>query len=258
MQNPKMQTGQIELEIENLEILNKAKTLPFSVETSGFEISEEKRLKYRYLDLRRERMKKNLEARQKVIQFMRNYLQEEGFLEVETPVLSKSTPEGARDFLVPARLQPGNFYALPQSPQQYKQLLQVAGVEKYFQVARCFRDEDPRADRQAEHTQLDIETSFWEEKDIINLIEKLYTALAKKLFPEKRIAKIPFPRISYQTAMEKYNTDKPDLRKNKENPEELAFCFVTDFPMFQWNKKKKNGKRPTTLSPGQKQKTQKK
>ena len=172
MVNPKIETGKIELTPEKLEILSEAKTLPFSIDTAGYEINEEKRLKYRYLDLRRNRMRRNLEARQKVIQFMREFLQNKGFLEVETPVLTKSTPEGARDFLVPSRLQPGSFYALPQSPQQYKQLLQVAGIEKYFQIARVFRDEDPRADRQAEHTQLDIEMSFTSQEEVLVLVEE--------------------------------------------------------------------------------------
>jgi len=235
MQNPKIETGKVELEVENLKVLAKAKTLPFPVDTPGYEINEEARLKYRYLDLRRERMRKNLEIRQKVIQFMREYLIKEGFIEVETPILTKSTPEGARDFLVPSRLQPGKFYALPQSPQQYKQLLMVAGLEKYFQIARCLRDEDPRADRQAEHTQLDIEMSFVSQEDVLNLTEGLYSNLVKKLFPEKRILKIPFPRITYQEAMEKYKTEKPDLRQNKEEQNELAFCFITDFPMFEWH-----------------------
>jgi aspartyl-tRNA synthetase len=239
MRNPKIKTGQIEIEAENLEILSRAKTLPFSIETPGYEINEEKRLKYRYLDLRRERMRKNLEIRQKVIQFMREFLIKEGFIEVETPILTKSTPEGARDFLVPARLQPGKFYALPQSPQQYKQLLMVAGLEKYFQIAKCLRDEDPRADRQAEHTQLDIEMSFVKQKDILDLTERLYINLVKRIFPEKKISKFPFPRITYKEAIEKYKTDKPDLRENKKNPNELAFCFITDFPMFEWHEKEK-------------------
>ena len=235
MVNPKLETGRIELTPEKLEILSEAKTLPFPIDTSGYEINEETRLKYRYLDLRRERMRKNLEIRQKVIQFMKEILIKEGFIEVETPILTKSTPEGARDFLVPARLQPGKFYALPQSPQQYKQLLMIAGLEKYFQIARCFRDEDPRADRQAEHTQLDIEMSFINQEDILDLTEHLYTNLIKKLFPEKKITKIPFPRITYRETMEKYKTDKPDLRKSKKNLDELVFCFITDFPMFEWH-----------------------
>jgi len=235
MLNPKIETGSIELHSEKLEVFSEAKTLPFAIDTTGYEINEEKRLKYRYLDLRRERLRKNLEMRQKVIQFMRNFLIKEGFIEIETPILTKSTPEGARDFLVPARLQAGKFYALPQSPQQYKQLLQVAGIEKYFQVARVFRDEDPRADRQAEHTQLDIEMSFTSEEDILNLVERLYLDLVKKLFPEKRITKIPFIRMTYKEAMEKYKSDKPDLRNNKNNPDELAFAFIVDFPMFEWS-----------------------
>ncbi|MBZ9578724.1 aspartate--tRNA ligase [Patescibacteria group bacterium] len=235
MENPKIETGKIELQPKDLKTLSQAKTLPFSVETPGYEISEKIRLKYRYLDLRRKRLRKNLEIRQKVIHFMRDFLIREGFIEVETPILTKSTPEGARDFLVPSRLQPGKFYALPQSPQQYKQMLQVAGIEKYFQIARALRDEDPRADRQAEHTQLDIEMAFTKQKDVLDLIEKLYLNLVKRLFPKKKITKIPFPRVTCKEAMRKYKTDKPDLRKDKKNPNELAFCFITDFPMFKWH-----------------------
>jgi len=239
MVNPKIETGKIELEPETLDIFSEAKTLPFPVDASGYEVSEEKRLKYRYLDLRRERMRKNLEMRQKVIQLMREFLQKEGFIEVETPILTKSTPEGARDFLIPSRLQPGNFYALPQSPQQYKQLLMVAGLEKYFQICRCFRDEDPRADRQPEFTQRDLEMSFMDEDDILSLTERLYIEIVRKIVPEKKIFKIPFPRITYKTAMKKYNSDKPDLRRNKSDPEELAFAFIVDFPMFEWKKEEK-------------------
>jgi aspartyl-tRNA synthetase len=245
MKNPKIGTGDIELKAEELKIYSPAKTLPFSIESDGYEINEEKRLKYRYLDLRRKRLQKNLKIRQEVIYFMRTYLKERNFIEVETPILTKSTPEGARDFLVPARLQPGKFYALPQSPQQYKQLLMVAGLERYFQIARCLRDEDPRADRQAEHTQLDIEMSFVEQNDILDIIESLYIDICKKLFPEKRIMKIPFPRMTYKEAMTKYKSDKPDLRlrpshhPNEKDPNELAFCFITDFPMFEWHKGEK-------------------
>jgi aspartyl-tRNA synthetase len=239
MQNPKIETGQVEMEAESLEILSKAKTLPFAVDNDGYDVNEEKRLKYRYLDIRRGRMKNNLIQRQKVIHFMREFLIKEGFIEVETPVLTKSTPEGARDFLVPSRLQPGNFYALPQSPQQYKQLLMVSGLEKYFQIARCFRDEDPRADRQAEFTQLDMEMSFVEEEDVLKLIENLYSTLVKNIFPEKKIQKTPFPRIPYKEAMEKYGTDKPDLRADKNDANELAFCFIVNFPMFEWKKEEK-------------------
>jgi len=182
-------------------------------------------------------MIKNLIRRQKVVQFMRDFLQKEDFIEVETPILTKSTPEGARDFIVPSRLQPGKFYALPQSPQQYKQLLMVSGIEKYFQIARCLRDEDPRADRQAEHTQLDIEMSFIKQADVMEIIERLFIELIRKLYPEKKIQKIPFPRITYQRAMERYNSDRPDLRNNKTNSDLLAFCWVIDFPFFEKDEK---------------------
>jgi len=233
MVNPKIETGKIEISVENLKILSKAKTLPFSIDGKGYEINEEKRMKYRYLDLRRERMKRNMIERQRVIQFIRDFLQKDSFVEIETPILTKSTPEGARDFIVPSRLQPGKFFALPQSPQQYKQLLQIAGFERYFQIARCLRDEDPRGDRQPEHTQLDIEMSFVEQKDVMRLTENLFISLIKKLYPEKKIQEIPFPRLTYQKAMKKYDTDKPDLRKNKNNPDLLAFCWVIDFPFFE-------------------------
>ncbi len=233
MVNPKIKTGKIELAVEKLEVLSEAKTLPFSVDGQGYEINEEKRMEYRYLDLRRERMKKNLFKRQEVIRFMREFLQKEDFLEVETPILTKSTPEGARDFIVPSRLQPGKFYALPQAPQQYKQLLQVAGIERYFQIARCFRDEDPRADRQAEFTQLDLEMSFVGQEEVMAITEKLFIELIRKIYPEKKIQQIPFPRFSYQKAMKKYATDRPDLRRNKSNPNLLAFCWLVDFPFFE-------------------------
>ena len=218
MENLKMTGGDIEIQIEDIKILSEAKTPPFPIEGPGGDISEEIRLKYRYLDLRRQRMKINLETRHKIIQLMRNFLIKERFIEIETPIITKSTPEGARDFLVPSRLQPGKFYALPQSPQQYKQLLQVAGFERYFQVARCFRDEDPRSDRQAEFTQLDIEMSFVEQKDILDLIERLYIDLVRNLFPGKRITKSPFPVLTYKEVMEKYNTDNTDLREDKNYP----------------------------------------
>lgn len=239
MINPKIETGDIELEGKEINIFSQAKTLPFPINTSGYEIEENIRLKYRYLDLRRERLKKNLEVRQRVIHFMRSFLIKEGFLEVETPILTKSTPEGARDFLVPSRLYPGKFYALPQSPQQYKQLLMVSGIERYFQIARCLRDEDPRADRQPEFTQLDIEMSFVGVEDILDMIERLFVSLIKNLFPKKRITKIPFPRISYEFSIKNYHSDRPDLRENKSDEDELSFCFVTDFPMFEWKKEEK-------------------
>jgi len=233
MLNPKIETGKIELPAARLLILNEAKLLPFSVDGDGYDISEERRMKYRYLDLRRPRLKRNLIERHRVIEFIRDFLKKEKFIEIETPILTKSTPEGARDFVVPSRLQPGNFYALPQSPQQYKQLLQVAGLERYFQIARCFRDEDPRADRQAEFTQLDLEMSFIEQEDVIQLIEKMFIDLVKKHYPQKIIQEIPFPRITYQEAMAKYKIDRPDIRKDKNNKDLLAFCWVVDFPFFE-------------------------
>ncbi|MBI4138471.1 MAG: aspartate--tRNA ligase [Candidatus Wildermuthbacteria bacterium] len=237
MKNKEIATGGVELLARKLVILSQAKTMPFDIHGDGYDIDEEKRLTYRYLDLRRPRMAKNLKMRHLCIQFMRDFLLKEGFTEVETPVISKSTPEGARDYLIPSRLYAGKFYALPQSPQQYKQLLQVAGVEKYFQIVRCFRDEDPRADRQPEFTQLDIEMSFVEQEDVLNLIERLYTQLVGKFFPEKRVQKSPFPRYEYKDVMAKYNSDKPDLRENAQDPNELAFAFVVNFPMFEWKEK---------------------
>ena len=233
MVNPNEPNGEYEVEATALEILNPSKELPIPVDSDGGEISEEIRLKYRYLDLRRERMQRNLRLKHESSQFIRNYLTQKGFWEVETPILTKSTPEGARDFLVPSRLQPGKFYALPQSPQQYKQLLMVAGVEKYFQIARCFRDEDPRADRAyGEFTQLDLEMSFVGQEDILQLAEDLFTKLAAAVFPEKRIKQTPWPRLSHAEAKDKYGSDKPDLRENKNDPDELAFAWVIDFPLF--------------------------
>jgi len=241
-ENPDLLTGKVELLAKELKILSPAKTLPFSIDGDGYDISEEKRLKYRYLDLRRSRLKQNLKLRQEVIHFVRDFLKSKGFFEIETPILTKSTPEGARDFLVPSRLQPGKFYALPQSPQQYKQLLMVAGFEKYFQIARCFRDEDPRADRQAEFTQIDIELSFVSQEDILALIEEMIIGLVKNIFPQKHILQTPFPRLQYKEAMEKYGSDRPDLRKDKENSKELAFAFIVDFPMFEWSEEEKRWK----------------
>ncbi len=233
LKNPKIETGKIELAAEELEILNEAKTPPIPTDTDGYDVDEELRLKYRHIDLRRDRMRRNLKLKHEISQFIRNYLAEKGFWEVETPILTKSTPEGARDFLVPSRLQSGKFYALPQSPQQYKQLLMIAGVERYFQIARCFRDEDPRADRAyGEFTQLDLEMSFVEQEDILKLTEDLFTKMIKAIFPEKKITQMPWPRLSHKEAEEKYGSDKPDLRKDKSNPDELAFAWVIDFPLF--------------------------
>jgi len=232
--NPNIKTGQIEIEAKKYQILSKAKTLPFPINNDGYQIKEEVRLKYRYLDLRRERMKKNLFLRHRFLKTIRDFMDQEKFVEVETPILTKATPEGARDFLVPSRLQPGKFYALPQSPQQYKQLLMVAEIEKYFQIARCFRDEDPRADRAyGEFTQIDIEKSFTSPEEIREIVEKLLTFSIKKVFPEKKIYQIPFPKITYQQAINKYHSDRPDIRKDK-NPNLLAFCWIIDFPCFEW------------------------
>jgi len=233
MINEKIPTGQVELSVEELKVLSKAKTLPFAVDTNGMEINEEIRMKYRYLDLRRERMTQNLIMRHRVVKFIRDFLSAENFIEIETPILTKSTPEGSRDFVVPSRLQPGKFYALPQSPQQYKQLFMVAGMERYFQIARALRDEDSRGDRQFEHTQLDLEMSFVEREDVLELIERMLIALVEALFPHKKIQEIPFPRIPYSESMEKYGNDKPDLRKDKNDPNLLAFYWIIDFPFFE-------------------------
>ena len=233
MVNDKMPTGAYEISAQSLTILNRTDEMPLPVDTDGRDINEETRLRYRYLDIRRERMKDNLIARHKVIKFIRDFLSDRDFIEVETPNLSKSTPEGARDYLVPSRVQKGNFYALPQSPQQYKQLLMVGGIEKYFQVARCFRDEDTRGDRQPEFTQLDLEMSFVEREDVMALNEELLIKIVTTIYPEKKIQEIPFPRITYKDAMEKYGTDRPDMRTDKNDPNLLAFCWVIDFPFFE-------------------------
>ena len=231
--NPNLKTGKVEIQIEDLKIISVSRELPFPITGDGYNIDEEIRNKYRYLDLRRPRMAKNIRIRSKVASFMRNWLLNADFVEIETPILTKTTPEGARDFLVPSRLQQGKFYALPQSPQQYKQLLMVAGMERYFQLARCFRDEDPRRDRAyGEFTQLDMEMSFVTQEDILALTEKMFTELVKEIFPEKKILNSPWPRISHKDAVKKYGSDKPDLRKDKSNPNELAFAWIVDFPLF--------------------------
>lgn len=232
--NPDLETGRVEILAKEIEILSKSETPPFEIDNEERRAGEELRLKYRYLDLRHERMKNNILLRHNVIRFIRQFFYRQDFVEIETPYLSKSTPEGARDFLVPSRNYPGKFYALPQSPQQYKQLLMVAGFEKYFQIVRCFRDEDQRGDRQAEFTQLDLEMSFVEQEDILQLIEKLIIEMVKDLFPEKHLTFSPFKRLTYSEAMEKYGSDRPDLRQNKEDKNELAFAWVTDFPMFEY------------------------
>ena len=241
--NPKLPTGKIEVEVKEIEVLNDTLPLPFPLNDKGYQLNEVLRLKYRYLDLRRQRLLENLRKRSQLVEGMRRFLFKHRFLEIETPLLTKSTPEGARDFLVPSRLQPGKFYALPQSPQQYKQLLMVAGVERYFQIARCLRDEDPRADRGFEFTQLDLEMSFVTQEEIMNLIESMIIFLSKEL--GFKVYQQPFPRITYQEAMRKYGADKFDLRKKKEKGV-LAFAWVTHFPFFE---KDEDGKWTFTHNP---------
>ena len=230
-ENPALSTGEVEVSADRLTVLNESKTPPFYVNEED-EVDELLRLKHRHVDLRRAGMRDTMIKRHRVVKFIRDFLDERGFLEIETPILIKSTPEGSRDFLVPSRTQPGRFYALPQSPQQLKQLLMVAGVERYFQIARCFRDEDSRADRVIEHTQLDLEMSFADEDDILNLFEELYTELVETLFPEKWLLK-PFPRLTYAESMEVYGTDKPDLRFGLEMKDLSDIAAETEFRVFR-------------------------
>lgn len=228
-----METGEVELAATKVEILSAADPLPLELD-ENIESTEETRLKYRYLDLRKPRMTKNLVVRHEAMLYVRKFLSEHGFVEVHTPILTKSTPEGARDYLVPSRLNKGKFYALPQSPQQYKQLLMVAGMDRYFQIAPCFRDEDPRNDRcPGEFYQIDIEMSFVTQDDVLVLTEEMMIGLVKEIFPEKKISQIPFPRLTHKEAMKQYGNDKPDLRKDKNDKNELAFCWVIDFPLFE-------------------------
>ncbi|PDV96989.1 aspartate--tRNA ligase [Candidatus Chloroploca asiatica] len=229
--NPHLGTGTIEVEALEAEVLNPSRTTPIYIAQEGGE-DEMIRLKYRYLDLRRERMQRNLILRHRVIKFMRDFLDQEGFLEIETPILIKSTPEGARDYLVPSRVHPGKFYALPQSPQQLKQLLMVAGYDRYFQVARCFRDEDLRADRQPEFTQLDMEMSFVDQEDVIQLIERLFIELCRAVVPHKHVP-TPFPRLTYAEALARYGSDKPDLRYGLELINLSDLLTATPFQVFQ-------------------------
>jgi aspartyl-tRNA synthetase len=229
-ENPRLATGDIEIIVSDGSILNRALTPPFYINEET-EVDESLRLRYRYLDLRRPRMRDNLILRHKVVKFIRDFLDARDFLEVETPLLIKSTPEGARDYLVPSRIHPGQFYALPQSPQQLKQILMVAGVERYFQIARCFRDEDQRSDRQPEFTQLDLEMSFVDEEDILQLMEELFTDLVQEITPHKRLLS-PFPRLTYDEAMQRFGTDKPDLRFDIELADLSDLVVGSEFKVF--------------------------
>ncbi len=247
-ENANLPTGAIEVDVQKCEALNPAKPLPFMI-SKDEDTEESVRLKYRYLDLRRERMQRNLLLRHKVTQFMRNYLDERGFIEVETPILFKTTPEGARDYLVPSRVHPGYFYALPQSPQQLKQLLMVAGIERYFQIARCFRDEDLRGDRQPEFTQLDLEMSFVHRDDVLALVEGLFTAMLPAVAPHKRLLSSPWPLLTYKQAVERFGTDKPDLRFGMELFDAADIFANSGFMVFQ-NTLKANGAIKCLVVPG--------
>jgi aspartyl-tRNA synthetase len=230
-ENPDLPTGAIEVEATGLEILSPSETPPFEIERDR-PVDETLRLKYRYLDLRRERMRDKILLRHRVVKHMRDYLDDRGFVEIETPLLTASTPEGARDYLVPARLYPGQFYALPQSPQQFKQLLMVAGFERYFQIARALRDEDQRGDRQPEHTQLDLEMSYTTQDEVLNLIEGLYTSIVEQL-TQKRLLAMPFPRLTYAEAMDHFGTDKPDIRFGLEIGDVSELAAGSEFKVFK-------------------------
>ncbi len=230
--NPAMATGEIEVLAEDWQVLNEARPTPFEI-ARELEVDEALRLRYRYLDLRRERMQRNIRLRHQVTTFVREYLNARGFLEIETPILIKSTPEGARDFVVPSRMQPGRFYALPQSPQQIKQLLMIAGFDRYYQIARCFRDEDQRADRQLEFTQLDLEMAFVSEEDVMALNEELLIDLVQAVTPHYRLRQVPFPRLSYAEAMARYGTDRPDLRFGLELVDVSAALAQSSFGVFR-------------------------
>ncbi|MDZ4278063.1 MAG: aspartate--tRNA ligase, partial [Dehalococcoidia bacterium] len=230
-ENSNLPTGEIEVRPREAEVLNPARTPPFPINEET-DVEELLRLRYRYLDLRRERMHHNMQVRHRVVSFIRRFLTERDFIEIETPILTNSTPEGARDFLVPSRLQPGTFYALPQSPQQYKQLLMVAGFERYFQIARCLRDEDLRADRQPDFTQLDLEMSFADEEDILSLFEELFTGLAREVRPDLQLV-TPFPRMTYEESMRRFGTDKPDLRFGVELFDATDLAASSEFTVFR-------------------------
>ena len=237
MINPDIETGAIEVEAMRLAVLAEAKTPPFPLDTDGREIEEETRLKYRYLDLRRERMRKNILLRHTVTTLVREYLNKNDFIEIETPLLTKTSPEGARDFLVPSRLYPGKFFALPQAPQQYKQLLMIAGFERYYQIARALRDEDQRGARQPEHTQIDLEMSFVNERDVLDMVEGMMIFVAESV--GKKVLQKPFPVLTHEEAMKKFGADKFDFRSDPKNPDELAFAWVVDFPLFEYDESEK-------------------
>jgi len=232
MVNKKLPTGEIEIDAQEMEVLHTAATPPFEIDKDE-DVNEDVRLEFRYLDMRRNRLKNNIIARAKIIKFIRAFLDKENFVEIETPILTKSTPEGARDYLVPSRLHPGKFYALPQSPQQYKQLLMVGGMDRYYQIARCFRDEDQRGDRQPEFTQLDMEMSFVERDDVLDLTEEMFTSLVKELYPKKKFLKEPWPRLKYNEVMLKYGLDKPDLRFGMEIEDISDMVKDSDFGVFK-------------------------
>ena len=233
-ENKELSSGKVELFISKLEVLSESAQIPFEI-NDNIE-NEDLKLKYRFLDLRSDRMQKNLAFRSKVSQAVRDYYLDNNFIEIETPLLVKPTPEGARDYLVPSRVNPGKFYALPQSPQLYKQILMISGFDRYFSLAKCMRDEDLRQDRQPEHTQVDFEMSFVDSEDIMNFVENMYKYVFEKTLGIK-LKK--FVRLSYEESMKKYGTDKPDLRKNKDDPNEFAFCWVYDYPLFKYIKEDK-------------------
>ncbi len=233
LQNPNLETGDIEVETHDIVVLNQARTPPFLINKEET-VDENRRLQYRYMDLRREKMQANIILRHKMVRFIRDYLSSKGFIEIETPILFKTTPEGARDYLVPSRVHPGEFYALPQSPQQLKQLLMIAGFERYFQIARCFRDEDTRGDRQPEFTQLDLEMSFVNRReDIMDLMEGMYLKMSAELAPQKKMLTSPWPRIQYQEAMERFGTDRPDIRFGMELQDLSDLAPGSGFRVFE-------------------------